>query len=208
MNTVCAAGTGSFLDQQATRLNISVAELGRRAAQGKRPVRIAGRCAVFAESDMVHKQQMGHSLDDILAGLCRALAQNFLTNLAKGKELQPPFVFQGGVAANAGIRRAFTDLLCHELLIPEHYDVMGAIGIALLVRAELRAGKSTSFTGFRFLHEPIQTTSFDCDGCANQCEVVELRQSGRVLAVMGDKCAKWSGALTGSVFDEPKVEAG
>ncbi|MCL6615060.1 MAG: acyl-CoA dehydratase activase, partial [Firmicutes bacterium] len=101
MNTVCAAGTGSFLDQQAARLGIPVEELGELARGSTAPVQIAGRCAVFAESDMIHKQQVGHTLPDILAGLCQALVRNYLNNLAKGKELLPPVVFQGGVAANA-----------------------------------------------------------------------------------------------------------
>ncbi len=67
MNTVCAAGTGSFLDQQAGRLNIAIEKFGEIALQSANPVRIAGRCAVFAESDMIHKQQIGCSLPDILA---------------------------------------------------------------------------------------------------------------------------------------------
>ncbi len=62
-----------FLDQQAARLNIPIEQFGELALKSKNPVRIAGRCAVFAESDMVHKQQLGHSVEDIIAGLCEAL---------------------------------------------------------------------------------------------------------------------------------------
>ncbi|MGB9825715.1 MAG: acyl-CoA dehydratase activase, partial [Desulfofundulus sp.] len=106
MNTVCAAGTGSFLDQQAARLNIPIEQFGELALQSKNSVRIAGRCTVFAESDMIHKQQQGHPIEDIIAGLCEALVRNYLNNVGKGKEILPPVVFQGGVAANAGMRRA------------------------------------------------------------------------------------------------------
>jgi activator of 2-hydroxyglutaryl-CoA dehydratase len=95
MNSVCAAGTGSFLEQQAYRLGIPVEELGRRALRSSNPVRIAGRCTVFAESDMIHKQQMGFPVDDILYGLCQALVRNYLNNLALGKTIEPPVVFQG-----------------------------------------------------------------------------------------------------------------
>jgi len=102
MNSVCAAGTGSFLDHQAARLGIAIEDFGDLAAQATTPVRIAGRCSVFAESDMVHKQQMGHSVPDIIAGLCQALVRNYLNNVGKGKDIQPPVVFQGGVAANKG----------------------------------------------------------------------------------------------------------
>ncbi len=187
MNTVCAAGTGSFLDQQAARLNLSINELGEKAALGRHPVRIAGRCAVFAESDMIHKQQMGHPLEDILAGLCNALVRNFINNLGKGKDLKPPFLFQGGVAANRGIRRSFEEALHHPVIVPENYEVMGAIGVAILARDEMERKKTTDFKGHRILAEPIVTTSFDCDGCANQCEIVELRQANLLVACLGDR---------------------
>ena len=83
MNTVCAAGTGSFLDRQAERLGIPIEEFGDHALKAAVPVRIAGRCAVFAESDMIHKQQLGYNTCDIIAGLCDALVRNYLSNVAK-----------------------------------------------------------------------------------------------------------------------------
>ena len=82
MNTVCAAGTGSFLDQQAGRLNVPIEEFGDIALRSKSPARIAGRCGVFAESDLIHKQQLGYSVEDLLYGLCQALVRNYLSNLA------------------------------------------------------------------------------------------------------------------------------
>ena len=130
MNTVCAAGTGSFLDQQAARLGISIEEFGDLALKANHPVRIAGRCTVFAETDMIHKQQMGHSVEDIVAGLCDSLVKNYLNNVCRGKEILSPIIFQGGVAANRGIQKAFARELETSLIIPEHFDVMGAIGAA------------------------------------------------------------------------------
>ena len=118
MNSVCAAGTGSFLDHQAARLGIAIEDFGDPAAQATTPVRIAGRCSVFAESDMVHKQQMGHSVPDIIAGLCQALVRNYLNNVGKGKDIQPPVVFQGGVAANKGIKAALEEALETEIVVP------------------------------------------------------------------------------------------
>ena len=139
MNTVCAAGTGSFLDQQAGRLNIPIDRFGALALQSTSPVRIAGRCSVFAESDMIHKQQLGHRTCDIVAGLCASMVRNYLSNLAKGKELKPPIFFQGGVAANVGMQRFFADTLRLPILIPRHFDVMGAIGIAQIARETLES---------------------------------------------------------------------
>jgi len=106
MNTVCAAGTGSFLDHQALRLNMSISEFSQRALESKNAVHIAGRCTVFAESDMVHKQQMGYRTEDIIYGLCQALVRNYLNNVGLGKDIKPPIAFQGGVAFNKGIVRA------------------------------------------------------------------------------------------------------
>ncbi len=111
MNTVCAAGTGSFLDHQATRLGIPIEEFGGYSLKAENGVQIAGRCSVFAESDMIHKQQIGHSVDSIIYGLCQALVRNYLNNLAKGKRVESPVVFQGGVAANSGMKRAFEEAL-------------------------------------------------------------------------------------------------
>ncbi len=132
MNTLCAAGTGSFLDQQAKRIGVSIEnEFGEMALKSENPPHIAGRCSVFAKSDMIHLQQIATPVHDIVAGLCYAVARNFKSNMAKGKELKKPVIFQGGVAANAGVVRAFKDILKiegEELIIPKYYASMGAIG--------------------------------------------------------------------------------
>lgn len=195
MNTVCAAGTGSFLDQQAFRLNLSIEEFGRIALEADNPVRIAGRCTVFAESDMIHKQQMGHSLPNIVAGLCEALVRNYLNNVGKGKEIHAPVVFQGGVAANAGIRAAFQRALNMDILVPRHFNVMGAYGAALLSRDWItETGAETRFRGFEVVSCDFRPRSFICKGCPNACEVVEIRQDGAVLARWGDRCGRWGDA--------------
>ncbi len=187
MNTVCAAGTGSFLEHQAARLGISIGELGRHALAAASPARIAGRCTVFAESDMIHKQQMGHNLEDIVAGLCDALVRNYLNNLARGKDIGPPVIFQGGVAANPGIKAAFERELNQEFLIPEHYPIMGAIGAALLARGT----KRTRFRGWQIAEQQLSTSSFYCPDCPNSCGVIEINDRDRVIARWGDSCGKW-----------------
>ncbi len=194
MNTVCAAGTGSFLDRQASRIGIAIEDFGSYALKSKNPVRIAGRCAVFAESDMIHKQQMGHSREDIIGGLCEALVRNYLANLAKGKRLDSPIVFQGGVAANIGIVRAFEKALGAEIIIPEHFDVMGAYGVALLARENVQAASGkTQFNGFDKLNGSYTTESRECTGCSNCCEIVQITLDDDPVACWGDKCGKWSG---------------
>jgi predicted CoA-substrate-specific enzyme activase len=189
MNTVCAAGTGSFLDQQAARLGISIEAFGRLALRAKHPVRVAGRCTVFAETDMIHKQQIGHSVEDIIGGLCDSLVKNYLNNVCRGKELLSPFVFQGGVAANHGIRKALEKELETALIIPEHFGLMGAIGAAKLVKKAkpLR----TQFKGFELSRKDCLTQGFECSECGNQCEVVELVVDRQVIASWGDLCERY-----------------
>jgi predicted CoA-substrate-specific enzyme activase len=196
MNTVCAAGTGSFLDQQASRLGISIEEFGNLAFKANHPVRIAGRCTVFAETDMIHKQQMGHTVEDIVAGLCDSLVKNYLNNVCRGKEILTPIVFQGGVAANQGIQIAFERELKTALIIPEHFDVMGAIGVAKLVKKARPL--QTQFRGFDLLQRLCSTRGFECSECGNQCEVVQLIVDQRVVACWGDLCERFRPSSLGS----------
>jgi predicted CoA-substrate-specific enzyme activase len=189
MNTVCAAGTGSFLDQQAMRLKIRIEDFGEQALCSKAPVHIAGRCTVFAESDMIHKQQVGYQIKDIIYGLCQALVRNYLNDVGLGKELQPPVVFQGGVAFNKGIIRAFEESLKTEVIIPHHHEVMGAIGAALLVRDEmLRKGKATAFRGFEVTDASYSLSSFECKACPILCDIARLSLDGKVIASWGGRC--------------------
>ncbi len=132
MNSLCAAGTGSFLDQQANRIEVKIEnEFGELALKSVNPPRIAGRCSVFAKSDMIHLQQVATPLHDIVAGLCFAVARNFKSTLGRGKKFEKPFVFQGGVAANAGMVRAIKEIFElneNELIVPEYHASMGALG--------------------------------------------------------------------------------
>ncbi|MDR1922722.1 MAG: acyl-CoA dehydratase activase [Candidatus Adiutrix sp.] len=139
MNAMCAAGTGSFLDQQAHRLSYSIEEFGALALKSEVPPRVAGRCSVFAKSDMIHLQQSATPDYEIIYGLCLAMARSIKSGLAKGKNLPTPMLFTGGVAANPGLRRALIDIFSlseADLVIPETHFVFGALGAALHVRAQ------------------------------------------------------------------------
>jgi predicted CoA-substrate-specific enzyme activase len=200
MNTVCAAGTGSFLDQQAGRLGLKIEEFGDLALASTANVNIAGRCTVFAESDMIHKQQVGAKREDIIRGLCEALVRNYLSNIAKGKKIEAPIIFQGGVAANKGIIKEFELALGEKVIVPENFDVMGAIGAAILA-LEL-APAQTNFKGFDIIKSEFETTAFDCTDCPNKCEVVEFKENGQVIARWGDRCGKWSENLDKTPADK------
>ena len=203
MNSVCAAGTGSFLDHQALRLNMSIEELARRALFSDTPVRIAGRCTVFAESDMVHKQQMGHRIEDILYGLCQALVRNYLNNVGSGKTIKSPVLFQGGVAFNQGIVRALREELSTEIIVPPHHEVMGAIGAALLAHEQIEHRKDgSSFKGFGISEIEYRTSSFECKSCPNLCEIAQIAINGRVLARWGGRCDLWERSQSGQTLKE------
>ena len=143
MNTVCAAGTGSFLDQQASRLGVNIeGEFGELALKSETPPRVAGRCSVFAKSDMIHLQQQATPMYDIVAGLCMGMVRNLKSSLCQGKEVIQPVAFCGGVASNAGVVRAIEDVFelgRDGLIVPDEHLVTGAIG-AVLVQMRQGAG--------------------------------------------------------------------
>lgn len=196
MNTVCAAGTGSFIDRQAERLDIPIEEFGDYALNSNTPLRIAGRCAVFAESDMIHKQQLGYDKSDIIGGLCDALVRNYLNNIGKGKDIEPKVFFQGGVAANKGIKASFEKILGFEVIIPEHFNVMGSIGAAILAKEAYDKNKYTNFKGFDLVDSEFISKSFECNGCPNRCEVVTISENENNIGSFGDRCGKWSSSTS------------
>ncbi|MDF2520569.1 MAG: 2-hydroxyglutaryl-CoA dehydratase [Clostridia bacterium] len=195
MNTVCAAGTGSFLDRQAERLEIPIEEFGDYALKANTSVRIAGRCAVFAESDMIHKQQLGYNDSEIIRGLCEAMVRNYLNNVGKGKEIVPKVFFQGGVAANKGIKAAFENALGFEVIVPKNHGMMGAIGAAIIARDAVAKTGRTKFKGFDLTDSKLVSTSFECDGCSNKCEVVRINENENIIGYLGDRCGKWSNKI-------------
>ncbi|MGI6398349.1 MAG: acyl-CoA dehydratase activase [Desulfomonilia bacterium] len=139
-NTSCAAGTGSFLDQQAVRLSLeSTQELSRLALENRGQVpMIASRCAVFAKTDIIHAQQEGYSLSEICDGLCRGLARNIADTLFAGRDIQGPVVFCGGVSKNKAVQKHIGDIVGREFVVDGYSHVYGALGAAirLLERAE------------------------------------------------------------------------
>ena len=142
-NGDCAAGTGSFMDQQASRLLYDIEDVGDIVLEAGKPASIAGRCSVFAKSDMIHAQQKGYEPPEVLRGLCDAVMRNFKGTIAKGKVIDPPVAFIGGVAANEGAVRSLREafgLDDGQLFVPEYHASMGAIGAAL-IEADVEAAR-------------------------------------------------------------------
>lgn len=190
LNSLCAAGTGSFLTHQAKRLKIPIEQFGEFALKSKTKVNISGKCSVFAESDMIHKANRGYAKEDIIAGLCSALTRNFLNNVTKNRELKEPIIFSGGVASNIGVVKAFEEELKCKIIVPKEHKIMGCIGAALLVMKE--NVKKTNFKGFNIIEFDYKTKGFECQDCPNYCEIVRILKGKEIIACWGSRCGKWN----------------
>lgn len=184
MNTLCAAGTGSFLASQAKRLGLQVEEFGDIALKSKNPTKIAARCTVFAESDLVHKAQIGHKKEDIIAGLCKAIVTNYLNNVGKGKNIKPPIVFQGGVSKNIGVIKAFEEETGEKVYVDQYGHLMGALGVAKLAKS---SGKEQDFD-FDIAQMHFETRGVECGKCANNCEIICIYKNDDLIDAWGNKC--------------------
>ena len=187
MNTLCAAGTGSFLSSQAKRLGIKVEEFGDYALKSKNPVKIAARCTVFAESDLVHKAQVGYPKEDIIAGLCKSVVLNYLNNVGKGKKIVGPIIFQGGVSKNKGVVKYFKEILKEDIIVDENSHLMGAIGIAVLARRN----KTGNTYSLEMKNVKFITKAFECHRCPNTCELLKIYRNDELVDSWGSKCGKY-----------------
>ena len=186
MNTLCAAGTGSFLSSQAKRIGVDINDFGNLAVRSKNPVKIAARCTVFAESDLIHKAQLGYSKEDIVAGLCKSIVLNYLNNVGKGKKIVGPIVFQGGVSKNIGVVKYFKEVLNENIIVDNNSHLMGAIGAAIL------SSKDDSNKDFNLDVSDIkfETKGFECKGCSNNCEIVKIFKDNKLIDAFGNRCDK------------------
>ncbi len=189
MNTLCAAGTGAFLSSQAKRLGVEISDLGNIAIKSKNPSKIAARCTVFAESDLVHKAQIGHTKEDLIAGICNSVAHNYLNNLAKGKKLEDKIVFQGGVSKNIGVVKAFENILQKKIYVDENSHLMGALGVAILSKNVNKNGGKLEFD-FNIENIEFKTIGSECKGCSNNCEIVSVYKDNILIDKMGGRCEK------------------
>lgn len=186
MNTLCAAGTGSFLTSQAKRLGIPIEEFGEIALSSNNPTKIAARCTVFAESDLVHKLQVGFPKEDIVAGLCKSIVLNYLNNVGKGKKIVGPIVFQGGVSKNIGVVKYFKEVLKEDIIVDENGHLMGAIGIAILSRKK----GSNKVYSWDMKDIKFETKGIECQGCSNNCELLKIYKDDILIETTGSKCGK------------------
>lgn len=187
MNTLCAAGTGSFLSSQAKRLNINIEDFGPLALKSNNPVKIAARCTVFAESDLIHKAQVGYKKEDIVAGLCKSIVLNYLNNVGKGKSIKTPVIFQGGVSKNLGVLKYFKEILNTDVIVDPNSHLMGALGIAILAKKN-SIGKTYDLN---IQNISFDTKAIDCGGCSNNCELLRIYKDNKLIDIWGNRCDKY-----------------
>ncbi|MBM3148236.1 MAG: hypothetical protein FJ000_10145, partial [Actinobacteria bacterium] len=190
MNEACAAGTGSFLEEQAEKLGISIiGQFAELAMSSRAPIRLGERCTVFMERDVMSYQQRGARKEDLVAGLSYSIAHNYLNRLVRDRHVGDCIYFQGGTAYNDAVAAAFSGILGTEVVVPPHNGVMGALGMALLARERMqRTGRPTTFRGWDLQAVDYTVVDFVCKGCSNHCDVRQFTIEGE-KTYWGDKCS-------------------
>lgn len=184
MNTLCAAGTGAFLSSQAKRLGIEIDEIANYYAKSQNPVKIAARCTVFAESDMIHKAQIGYKKEDLIAGLCNAIVENYANNFIRGRNIEEKIVFQGGVSRNRGVVEAFEKKLNKKVYVDEASHLLGALGIAIISKSE--NVEHNIELNMKDIEYKIKEK--ECGGCSNNCEILYIYEGEKLVDTIGNRC--------------------
>ncbi|MFQ6094071.1 MAG: acyl-CoA dehydratase activase-related protein, partial [bacterium] len=184
-------GTGSFLEEQAERLGINiVGQFGELALKAGTPGRFGDRCTVFMESDLVSYQQKGAVKEDLVAGLGYSIVYNYLYKVVGDKRIGNNILFQGAVAWNKAVVAAFEKVLGKRITVPPHHDVTGAIGVAILAM-KANPGGPSRFKGFDLTRRKYSTTSFECKGCENRCEVRKVAFGNERPLFYGPRCERY-----------------
>jgi predicted CoA-substrate-specific enzyme activase len=188
MNRDCGGGTGAMIESIAHRMGISIEAIGVTAQRSRARISIPSKCGIFAQSAVVSKLNKGIPKEDILMGVCRGLVGNYFTMLAKGLRLRPPYVFQGATAMNSALVQCFEEEIGGEVVVPLRPDLMGAIGIALLVREDFRG--VTRFKGWGSMNSDFTTQTYYGRKCTNQCEITRVLENQKYIGCVGNRCDK------------------
>lgn len=195
MNKICSAGTGSFLEEQAAHLGIDVKnEFSVQASLSKKPSDLGSQCTVFMDTELVNALSQGVTLPDITAGLAYSIARNYVEKVIADRTIGKNIVFQGGVASNPAVVKAFSLLLSRSIQVHPFNRISGAIGAALIaknaIESRVAAQPKTAQLESR-INQPYAITSFQCKGCTNQCHVNCIRFDGESI-YFGDVCEKYT----------------
>jgi predicted CoA-substrate-specific enzyme activase len=190
MNEACAAGTGSFLEERAEELGVSIKdEFAQEALSSQAPIKLGERCTVFMERDVNTYMQRGARREDVIAGLAYSVGYNYINRVVRGRHIGNCIFFQGGTAYNDAVAAAFSAICGKQIIVPPHNAVLGAIGAALLAREKVTSsGIETRFRGYDVRQTDYRLREFTCSGCANHCSIQEFTVEGE-KTFWGDKCS-------------------
>jgi len=196
MNKVCAAGTGSFLEEQSERFDIKIQDFGDIALGAKNPLNLGERCTVFMETNVYSHYQKGARIDNLMAGLAYSIVANYINRVVGRKKIGKKIFFQGAVAFNRSVVAAFENYIGSRIIVPADHEVTGAIGTAIRALQEVREKKiKTTFRGFDEIAEvKYSHSSFECKGCPNHCEIKKISMTGRKPLFYGGRCEKYEKA--------------
>jgi len=168
MNTVCAAGTGSFIEEQAEKLGCPLEDIAVRTEKKCAPIS-SDRCTVFMERDINHFLNNGYTVDQVLASVLHSIVENYLTKVAVEGRIGQTILFQGATAKNRSLVAAFEQRLGRRIQVSKYCHLTGALGVALrLADAGVRA---TSFRGIQLHKRHIPVESEVCSLCTNHCKI-------------------------------------
>jgi predicted CoA-substrate-specific enzyme activase len=194
MNKACAAGTGSFIDELAEMLGVSVTngEFADLAFAAPHTIELGTRCAAFMGQAVASAQQEGVPLEIITASLANSIAKNYLSKVVEHRKLGDKVILTGAVFYNKAVVSAFHQQLTGKTLtVPEHKEVSGAIGAALLAK-EAMADQESKFKGFReVVDRECKLTTFVCKGCDNNCTITRMEMPGEEPTFYGSRCDKY-----------------
>jgi predicted CoA-substrate-specific enzyme activase len=204
MNKVCAAGTGSFLHELASKYGLNIVrEFQDLALSSHRPVKLAERCTVFMESDLTAYHQRGVPNEDLMGGLCYAIVHNYLNRVVGRRPIGRSVMFLGGPSLNKAVVAAFEIVLGRGLILPAHREVLGAYGAAIGVQERMQSGQlsTTHFRGLgKVIDEPMEFIEKVCisdSTCHNLCKLKIYNFDGR-RSVLGGECGRYELRKSGS----------
>lgn len=186
MNAVCAAGTGSFIEEQAAKLGCPVHEYSARAENARAPM-VSDRCTVFMERDMNHYLSEGYSVNEVLASALHAVRENYLLKVACEKHIGKTIFFQGATAKNKALVAAFEQRLQRPLLVSKFCHLTGALGCALILQDE--GVEESTFVGFELYRENVSIIGEICDLCNNSCKI-SVAEIGGAKVAYGFLCGR------------------
>ena len=186
MNLLCSGGTGSMLVNIANNLGVKMEDIAEIALKSKKYINLPSKCGILCNSAVITYKNRGANKEDLLMGACRALIKNYMM-LSKNTNIRPPYVFQGATAKNQALVQALEEELKEKINIPEYPELMGAIGMALLLKKE---NIETKFKGFDLINSDFEIKSDICGICVNNCELSVIHQDSKAMGCVGNRCER------------------